>query len=350
MSLCQVDSQFVWIACQDGSIAVCDISTRSITKYSSFDELVKDSQLVKCMRTVGDRIVVLAYHHGMLAFIENESLPTFEPPSSLLMSINLMMPDRRSSIVIKYLENIECLNTIEIIGDNQQFIWCGCDKGIIYIVESDANSWEENLQYHNLSNVKLSPLNVASFSDKLDAKGDIVQLKSTFNSALGKTIVYGLHKLSEKTMISCWQTDQTLHSVICLNEQGNVRNRHIIHNLIAVLLFILVVTIFPWSDGIFVVGDKYKIKKLNANDGDVITKLPGYHREVPVYLTSMHAVMSPSGFLSSIGQSVDMTGGTNVPCHVLISVGTGCKGPLQNYSQLSDSKVDNTYALLHVIN
>lgn len=117
----------------------------------------------------------------------------------------------------------------------------------------------------------------------------------------------------------------------------------------------LVITIFPWSDGLFVIKNervgegrsKCKIEKINPNDGTSITVLPGYHREPsPVHLTSMHAVMTPTGFLSSIGHRID-TSGSEVPCTVLISIGKGCKGPLQ-YSQLSDTKLD-TYAILHVI-
>ena len=92
---------------------------------------------------------------------------------------------------------------------------------------------------------------------------------------------------------------------------------------------------------------RYKIHKVNPDNGKTITVLPGYHRASPI-LTSMCAVMSPTGFLSSIGQNVDVTGAT-IPCCVLISVGKGCKGPLQNFSQLSDTTLDNTYAILHVV-
>lgn len=167
---------------------------------------------------------MLAYYDGILAFIKNETLPLFEPPSSLLKSIDRLMPTDSPSVVTKHLENIGCLNTIEIVSDHQQFIWCGCDRGIIYIVESEATTWDENFQYHGLSNLKVTPLNVSSFSEKLDAEGNIVQLKSAFNSAQGKTIVYGLHETLEQKcfVISCWQTDQTLQAVIQLNEQGNV--------------------------------------------------------------------------------------------------------------------------------
>ena len=77
--------------------------------------------------------------------------------------------------------------------------------------------------------------------------------------------------------------------------------------------------------------------------------LPGYHHQVPVYLTAMHAQMSPTGFLSSVGLGGDGTG-VDIPCSVLISVGKGCKGPLQSFSQLGDTTTtDNTHAILHVI-
>lgn len=231
MSLCQVDSRFVWIACQDGSIAVCDINTQSITKYCSFDELAKVGQLLRCMCTIGSGVVVLAYYHGMLAFIKNESLLTSEQHSSLLKSIDrLMLSDNplpsSPSVVTKQLENIGCLNTVEAVGDgnDQQTLWCGCDQGIIYIVESDSTTWEDNFQYHSLNYLKFSAVKVALQSNKLDAEGNIVQLKSVFNSALKKTIVYGLHETIEQKsfVISCWNTDQSLLSVIRLDEQGNL--------------------------------------------------------------------------------------------------------------------------------
>lgn len=227
MSLCQVDNYYVWIACQDGSIAVCDISTRGITKYFSYDDLMNHSQSLKCMQMAGDGVLVLGYYHGMLAFIRNEFPLTYDLlPSSLLQSIDRLIPNENPSVVTKNLENIGCLNTIEVISNQkQQVIWCGCDKGIIYIVESDAVTWKENFKYYKLSKLKTNPLEVASFSDKLDAEGNIVQLKSTFNLALQKTIVYALHEASEQKsfVISSWQTDQTLQSVIKLDEQGNTK-------------------------------------------------------------------------------------------------------------------------------
>ena len=116
------------------------------------------------------------------------------------------------------------------------------------------------------------------------------------------------------------------------------------------MCFFLVFTILPWSDGIFVVGkNKYKIQKIGATDGSSITVLPGYHRQAPVYLTTMQAHMSPNGFLSSIGHSSSDGTGAFIPCNVLISVGKGCKGPLQSFSQIGDSKTDNTHAILHVV-
>ena len=229
LSLCQVDPHFVWIACQDGSIAVCDIHTHGITKYSSFDDLVKHGQLLKCMRTVGDnKVVVLAYFHGILGFVSNDSLQTIEPTSSLLQSIDRTMSTDDPLVVTKQLENIGCLNAIEIVDDHEQHIWCGCDNGTIYVVESTDVSWDENFRHCNLSNIKMTPLKVASFSDKLKGEENIVQLKSVFNSTQQKTIIYGLHQTSDAEqksfVISCWQTDQTLQSVVRMKEQGNSKN------------------------------------------------------------------------------------------------------------------------------
>lgn len=216
----------MWIACQDSSIAICDITTRGITRYCLFDELVKDGQLLKSMQTIDNRIVVLAYYHGMLAFIANESLLNFEPESSLLLSIDKLMDTDRLSkpvMITKYLENIGCLNTIEIISnDHQQFIWCGCDKGTIYIIECTAKIRDENFRGYKSGNLKMNLLKVASYSDKLDAEGNIIMLKSVFNSTLQKTVVYGLHETLEQEsfVISCWLTDQTLQWVINSTKPG----------------------------------------------------------------------------------------------------------------------------------
>ena len=177
---------------------------------------------------------MLAYSYGMLAFIKKESLPTFEQPSSLLKSIDRLIPSDNTPLVItKQLENIGCLNTVESVGDdNQQTIWCGCDKGIIYIVESNSTTWEDCYKSDNL---KLTAVEVASISDKFDAEGNIVLLKSAFNSAVGKTIVHGLHETLEQKhetseqkyfVISCWNTDQSLLSVIRMDEQGIVKMYH----------------------------------------------------------------------------------------------------------------------------
>ena len=224
LSLCQTDPHFVWIACEDGSIAVCDINACNITKYSSYDELKEHSQLLKCMRVVDDnKIVVIAYYDGLLAFVANDSLQTIAPQSALLQSIDRVMSSDKPSVVTKQLENIQSLNAIEIV--DEQFVWCGCNNGIIYVVQSTPISWDENFRHHNLSETEITPINVASFSEQLNDDDDIVQLKSAFNSSLQRTIVYGLHKTSAQKsfLISCWNTDQTLKGVIRMNEEGNLK-------------------------------------------------------------------------------------------------------------------------------
>lgn len=171
---------------------------------------------------------MFAYCHGVLAFIKNnESLLSLDPTSSLLQSIDHLMPNDHMSnplVVTKDLENVKYLNTIEIVGDS---LWCGCDKGTIYVVDSTTTAWEENLQYHNLSDLIMNRLDVASVSDKkLHAEDNIVELKSLFNSALQKTVIYALHETLEQKsfVISCWLTDQILHRVINLNKEGTRRN------------------------------------------------------------------------------------------------------------------------------
>lgn len=217
----------MWIACQDGSIAICDINTCSITEYRSFNDLVKHGQLLKCMKAIGDEVVVLAYYHGMLAFIKNStSVLVSEQPSSLLQSIDqLISTDYTSTslLVTKNLENIGCLNTIEIVDDHQQLVWCSCDKGTIYIVESTVPTWEI-FQHYGSSSLKINALMVASVSDKLGAEDNIVQLKSIFDLSLQKTVVYAVHENSEQKsfVISCWLTDQTLQRVVSLNDQGKI--------------------------------------------------------------------------------------------------------------------------------
>ena len=224
LSLCQTDPYFVWIGCEDGSIAVCGINTRTITKYSSYDELKEHSQLLKCMRVVDDnKIVVLAYYDGLLAFVGNDSLQTIAPKSSLLQSIDRVMSSDNPLVVTKQLENIQSLNTIEIV--DEQFVWCGCNNGTIYVAQSTPISWDENFRHHNLSEIKVTPIKVASFSEQLNDNDDIVQLKSVFNLSLQRTIVYGLHKTSAQKsfVVSCWNTDQTLQGVIHMNEEGNLK-------------------------------------------------------------------------------------------------------------------------------
>ena len=105
------------------------------------------------------------------------------------------------------------------------------------------------------------------------------------------------------------------------------------------------ITILPLSDDIYVAEHGGKLSVLDTN-GDR-TPLPGYHSSTAVYLTSMHASISLNGFVSNIGDQRDET--NDIPCRILISVGRGCGGPLQQYSQPSVSKLDTTYAILHTI-
>jgi len=112
------------------------------------------------------------------------------------------------------------------------------------------------------------------------------------------------------------------------------------------LTFILVVAILPHLTGIYIAEYGGNLFNLDSN-GDK-KPLPGYHNCATVYLTSMHASIGLDGFVSSIGQQQDLS--TNdIPCRILISVGRGCGGPLQQYSQPSTTKLDSTYAVLHII-
>jgi len=110
--------------------------------------------------------------------------------------------------------------------------------------------------------------------------------------------------------------------------------------------FILVVTILPHSTGIYIAEYGGNLFDLDSNEDK--TPFPGYHNCTTVYLTSMYATISLNGFVSSIGHQQDPS--TNdIPCRILISVGRGCSGPLQQYSQPSTTKLDSTYAILHTI-
>ena len=121
------------------------------------------------------------------------------------------------------LGSIGCLNTIETVQSDgrQQAIWCGCDKGVIYMVES-RSSWKDTFSDCETINIMITPLKVDSVSDKLDPKLDIVQLKSVSSSSMQKVVVYALHGDCDNStsVISCWFTDQTLHRVVNLQNPG----------------------------------------------------------------------------------------------------------------------------------
>ena len=77
-----------------------------------------------------------------------------------------------SGIQIMYLENIGCLNTIETITKDggKQVIWCGCDEGLIYVIESPS-TWRETFKNHyQMKDLTMTPLKVDSVSDKLNPK------------------------------------------------------------------------------------------------------------------------------------------------------------------------------------
>ena len=215
-SLCQIDDKHVWIACEDGSIAICQIETFGILKYCSFEELKVYGQLLRGMLTITNNLVVLGYYHGMLAFIENNDYLLDTEGDSMVYSI-------MSGIQTTCLINIGCLNTLESFEKDggQQVIWCGCDKGIIYVVES-LSTWRETLKDHQTKDLTKTPLKVDSVSNKLDSKLDIVQLKSVSSTSMGKVVVYALHGDCDNStsVISCWFTDQTLHRIINLHTPG----------------------------------------------------------------------------------------------------------------------------------
>ena len=179
-------------------------------------ELKVHGQSLRIMRTIADDVVVLGYYHGMLTLIENnQSLIDIEG-SSMVYSI-------MSGIQTTCLINIGCLNTIETLTKDggQQVIWCGCDKGLIYVVET-LSTWRETFKNHQMKDLITTPLKVDSVSDKFDPKLDIVQLKSVPSSSMQKIIVYALHGDCDNSasMISCWFTDQTLHRIINLQNPG----------------------------------------------------------------------------------------------------------------------------------
>ena len=206
----------MWIACEDGSIAICQIETSGILKYCSFEELQQHGQSLRVMLSVADNLVLVGYHHGMLAFIENNESLLDAQESSMLYSM-------MSTIKSICLKNIGCLNTIETFEKDggQQVIWCGCDNGLIYIVES-LNTWKETFKDHQMKDLTTTPLKVDSVSDKLDPKLGIVQLNSVFSTSVQKVVVYALHGDCDNSasVISCWFTDQTLHRIINLHTPG----------------------------------------------------------------------------------------------------------------------------------
>ena len=215
-SLCQVDDEHVWIACEDGSIAICLIETFGILKYCSFEELKQHGQSLRSLLTVADNLVVAGYYHGMLAFIENsESLLDVEGSSMLYFMM--------STIKTTCLKNLGSLNTIETLKKDggQQVMWCGCDKGLIYVVESPS-TWRETFKEDQIKDLIMTPIKVDSVSDKFDPKLDIVQLKSVSSSSMQKIVVYALHGDCDNSasVISCWFTDHTLHRIINLQNPG----------------------------------------------------------------------------------------------------------------------------------
>jgi len=185
-------------------------------KYCSFEELKQHGQSLRAMKTVVDDLVVMGYYHGMLAFIENNECILDVDGSSMLYSM-------MSAIKTVCLNNIGCLNTIETItkDEEQQVIWCGCDKGVIYVVES-VSTWKETFKDRQMKDLSKKPLKVDLVSGKLDPELGIIQLKSVYSLFLQKVVVYALHGDCDNnaSVMSCWFTDQTLHRVVNLQNPG----------------------------------------------------------------------------------------------------------------------------------
>jgi len=143
--------------------------------------------------------VMLAHSNGSLVFATHQEL---NPNSSLLMNIWLHM-NKLNCIQVIHCQS--ALHDVELISCTSE-LWCGCDNGLIEIVD-----------YSNYTSKDI--LVVQSHSSQLPQSSAITQITPHMLTASQDTVVFALHHPGN--VISCWKVKQrSLVKVIPLDLQG----------------------------------------------------------------------------------------------------------------------------------
>ena len=185
----------VWVAIEDGRIAICNTNCQNqeICYMETNDFPGNAVNLIKIC-PINEHTVVLGYASGVLVFVEH---PEMRHSSFLLLSVDLELEKLR---VTKSIQCQSGLKDVELVS-NVQELWCGCDSGLIEIVDLSS-----------CTIVSKNTLNLQSQSPDVLENSAVLQLK------LVSLNVFALHR---SNVISCWTvSEHSFVKIISPNFQG----------------------------------------------------------------------------------------------------------------------------------
>ena len=185
----------VWVAVEDGRIAFCNTNCQNQEIcYMEMNNFPGNAVNLIKICPISEHTTVLGYANGILVFVEH---PEMRHNSSLLLSVDLELEKLR---VTKSIQCQSGLHDIELVSNIQE-LWCGCDSGLIEIVD---------LSSHIVTN-KMT-LNFQSQSPDVLENSAVLQLK------LASPNVFALHR---SNVISCWAVNEhSFVKIISPNFQG----------------------------------------------------------------------------------------------------------------------------------
>ena len=185
----------VWVAVEDGRIAICNTNCQNQEIcYMETNNFPSNAVNLIKICPISEHTVVLGYANGILVFVEH---PEMRHSSFLLLSVDLELEKLR---VTKSVQCQSGLHDVEFVSNIQE-LWCGCDNGLIEIVD---------LSPHIVTSKKT--LNLQSLSPDILENSAVLQLKLVSLDA------FALHR---SNVISCWTVNEhSFVKVISLNFQG----------------------------------------------------------------------------------------------------------------------------------
>ena len=208
-------SGHIWLAYDDGTLAVCDANNYIIVKTVVVQKLpIKPVAVVGVEHSSG--LVAVAYLNGLIVFLWTESIISTDDPA---------MKYYHSSTTITIPFKLNTIETCSVANGHSQ-LWCSYDIGVIQIVKPPVSTSGET------EVVKV--VEIKEYCTDLPHDTSIVQLKCSPNQDHKSSVMYALH--DGGLAISCWSVDvdPKLYTIIkpSLNSPGKIAKCMIIHNVL----------------------------------------------------------------------------------------------------------------------